>query len=161
MTVLAKLWKEFGMQARDIMTPDPVCCQPDTNLQEVAQLMIAHDCGSIPVVSDMENRKLIGIITDRDITSRAVAEGLNPQNVMAANCMTTSLVVGRAEEPVGDIAAKMENAQVRRIPIVDEEGCVCGIIAQADLARDTPRKLTGEVVREISTPAPTGTASRV
>lgn len=140
------------MQARDIMTPDPVCCVPDTSLQKVAQLMIENDCGCIPIISDAQNRNLLGVITDRDITSRAVAAGRNPLEVKAVDCMTTDVIIGRPGEPVGDIAAKMENAQVRRIPIIDENGSVCGILAQADLARNTPRKLTGEVVREISTP---------
>lgn len=149
------------MQARDIMTPDPVCCVPEATLQEVAQLMIENDCGCIPIVSDTQRNNLIGVITDRDITSRAVAAGRNPSETRVVDCMTTSVVVGRPEEPVGDIAAKMENAQIRRVPIVDERGCVCGIIAQADLARETPHKLTGEVVREISTPTPSGAPSAV
>jgi CBS domain-containing protein len=144
---------ELPMRAKDIMTLDPACCTPDTNLQKVAQLMVEHNCGCIPVVDDQEGRTLIGVITDRDITTRTVAEGRNPLEMTAAECMTSGVIIGQPDDSVNEIAAKMEQAQVRRIPIVDEDGCVSGIVAQADIVLEAPRDIAAEVVQEISEPA--------
>src|SRR5688500_17365077 len=76
------------MQVREVMTADPACCIPKTGLQEVAQLMVDHDCGEIPVVENAQTKLPIGVITDRDIVCRAVAQGLNPLDLTAADCMS-------------------------------------------------------------------------
>src|SRR5687768_11839838 len=80
------------MLVKDVMTPDPACCISETALQEVAQLMVDHDCGEIPVVDSKETNRPIGVITDRDIVCRAVAQGLNPLDLTVADCMTTPCV---------------------------------------------------------------------
>ena len=75
------------MHVKDIMTPDPAVCTPDTGLPAVAQMMVDNDCGEIPVVENMRNRLPVGVITDRDITCRTVARGLNPLEMIASDCM--------------------------------------------------------------------------
>mgnify|MGYP003297538251 CR=1 FL=1 len=80
------------MIVKEVMTPDPACCTAETNLQEVAKLMVDHDCGEIPVVDNQSTKKPIGVITDRDIVIRAVAKGNNPLDLTAADCMTEPCV---------------------------------------------------------------------
>ena len=138
------------MQVREIMTVDPACCTPDTRLQDVAQMMVDCDCGAIPVVSDTRSGRVVGIITDRDITCRTVAQGKNPFNLKAGDCMSTDVACVIPGADLKDLERIMEERQVRRVPVVDETGCCCGIVAQADIALNAPKSDTAEVVREIS-----------
>jgi len=141
------------MQVREIMTKEPFCCTPDTGLQSVARMMADHDCGAIPVVETKEDMRLVGMVTDRDITCRAVAEGTNPLELTAGDCMSQLPVSVTPETDIGDCCETMERNQVRRVPVVDETGSCCGIVAQADIARCAPARDTGEVVREVSQPS--------
>jgi CBS domain-containing protein len=134
--------------AREIMTPAPQCCSGETTLNEVANLMVEADCGEIPV-TDASNR-LIGVITDRDIVCRVVAKGKNPAAVTAAECMTEPVVVVKEDTTLDDVLGVMEENQIRRVPVVDESGCCCGIIAQADVALNARQGQVGELVREVS-----------
>jgi CBS domain-containing protein len=134
--------------AREIMTPAPQCCSGETTLNEVANLMVEADCGEIPV-TDASNR-LIGVITDRDIVCRVVAKGKNPAAVTAAECMTEPVVVVKEDTTLDDVLGVMEENQIRRVPVVDESGCCCGIIAQADVALSARENQVGELVREVS-----------
>ena len=145
------------MQVKEIMTENPVCCAPDTSLQEVARMMVDHDCGEIPVVD--ENRKPVGVVTDRDITCRAVAEGKNPLEMTARDCMTTPCVTVTEETSVEDCCKTMEANMIRRVPVVDESGACCGIVAQADIAEKAPERDAAEVVNQVS--QPTEEASKV
>ena len=134
--------------AKEIMTPAPQCCSADTNLNEVANLMVEADCGEIPV-TDGSNR-LIGVITDRDIVVRVVAKGKNPSTVKAGECMTEPVVVVNEDTSMEDVISVMEENQIRRVPVVDSTGCCCGIISQADVARCAEEEKVGELVREVS-----------
>src|SRR5213592_4067100 len=116
------------------MTRNPACCTADTNLQEVAMLMVEHDCGETPVVDSKKSMKLIGVITDRDITIRTVAEGKNPLEMTAGDCMSTPCATVTQEMSVDECCKVMEENKVRRVPVVDEKGSCCGIVAQADIA---------------------------
>lgn len=140
------------MQVREVMTADPACCTPDTSLSDVALLMINNDCGEIPVVEDPERRHLVGVVTDRDIVCRAVADGRNPTDTTAADVMTDSVVTVRDDADVDDCCKKMETHQIRRVPVVDDDGGCCGIVAQADIARAESVGETAEVVRDVSQP---------
>jgi CBS domain-containing protein len=143
--------KEIGaMQVKDIMTPDPASCLPGTGLAEVAEMMVSEDCGEIPVCGD--GRKPIGVITDRDIVCRAVAKRRNPLELRAEDCMSRRLVTATPETPVEECARLMEQYQVRRLPVVDANGLLCGMVSQADLARKGPRETTIEVVEKVSQP---------
>jgi CBS domain-containing protein len=140
------------------MSVNPSCCTPDTKLQDVAQLMVQCDCGEIPVVEDRRTMKPVGVVTDRDITCRAVAEGRNPLDLAARDVMSKPVVTVSPDTSFDECAKTMEDHQIRRVPVVDEHGCLCGIVAQADVANYAPPKKAAEVVREVS--QPTGSASR-
>jgi len=134
--------------ARDIMTPNPACCSPNTTLDQVAKMMVQHNCGEIPIV-DAANCP-IGVVTDRDIVCRAVAEGKNPSGYPAENVMTTSVVTAPVTATIDEVVATMADHQIRRLPVVDESGCLVGIIAQADIASEAPTRQAAELVREVS-----------
>jgi CBS domain-containing protein len=138
------------MQVKDIMTRDPACCTPDTNLQEVARLMVEHDCGEIPVIENRQSMKPVGVVTDRDICCRTVAEGKNPLEMTAGDCMSSPCVTVAPEMSVEDCCQAMEENQIRRVLVVDEKGACCGIVAQADIAQHAPKQETAEVVKEVS-----------
>jgi CBS domain-containing protein len=134
--------------AKDVMTPEPQCCSPETPLNEVANLMVEADCGEIPVV-DGSNR-LIGVVTDRDIVCRIVAKGKNPSSCCAQDAMTQPVVAVLADTTLDEIVAVMEENQIRRVPVVDSGGCCCGIVSQADVAMVARESEVGEMVREVS-----------
>jgi len=138
------------MQVKDIMTREPSCCTPDTNLQEVARLMVECDCGEIPVVENRQSMKPVGVVTDRDICCRTVAEGKNPLEMTARDCMSSPCVTVTPEIGVEDCCRVMEENQIRRVPVVDERGACCGIVAQADIAQRASERETAEVVKEVS-----------
>jgi CBS domain-containing protein len=147
------------MQVREIMTADPACCTSKTTLQEVAQMMIDHDCGEIPVVEDTENNMPIGVITDRDIVCRTVARGLNPLDLAAGDCMTRPCVIVTPEMSVEECCRILEDNKIRRVPVVDAGGCCCGIVALADIALNVKKNATAEVVKEVSEPSAAASAA--
>lgn len=138
------------MKVEEIMTKDPACCTSTTSLQDTARMMIENDCGCIPVVENEENKKPIGMITDRDITIRTVAHGKNPLEMFAGEVMTEQVVTVTPDTSVEDCCNKMESNQIRRVAVVDENGSCCGIVAQADVAINADGGKTAEVVQEVS-----------
>jgi CBS domain-containing protein len=143
--------------ARDVMTANPACCTPDTTLDQVAKMMVQNDCGEIPII-DLNDRP-VGVVTDRDIVCRVVADGKNPMAHTAESCMSQPVVTVSADDPVERVVSTMEKHQIRRVPVVDERGCCAGIIAQADVAWAEPLPEVGELVREVS--RETGRVSRL
>ncbi len=141
------------MNVRDLMTESPAVCTPDTGLQDVAKMMVEHDCGAIPVIENEQGGKPVGIITDRDITIRTVAKGQNPLQQRAADAMTHGTETVRPSESVDRAAQLMEQQKIRRLVVVDDDDTCVGIVAQADLARHTSDDQTGELVEEISEPS--------
>src|ERR687887_736946 len=97
--------------ARDIMTPDPACCSPNTTLDQVAKMMVQNNCGEILIV-DSSNHP-IGVVTDRDIVCRVVADGKNPNGYTVESCMTTPVITVRADAPLNDVISAMETHQIR------------------------------------------------
>jgi CBS domain-containing protein len=144
--------KEKDLRVKDVMTPDPVCCTPETTLQEAARLMVEHDCGEIPVVDSLETMKPIGVITDRDITCRTVAQGKNPLEMTVRECMSSPSVIVTPEATLETCCETMEASLVRRIPVVDETGRCCGIVSQADIAKNAAKEDTAQVVKRLSQP---------
>jgi CBS domain-containing protein len=134
--------------ARDVMTPDPACCSPHTSLDLVARMMVQNDCGEIPIVNAANHP--VGVVTDRDIVCRVVAEGKNPSGHTAESIMTSPVVTVRTDATLTDVVETMERHKIRRVPVVDEAGCCTGIIAQADIAADAPPTQAAELVREVS-----------
>jgi CBS domain-containing protein len=134
--------------ARDVMTENPACCTRETPLDQVAKMLVQSDCGEIPVIDPAEHP--IGVVTDRDIVCRVVAESKNPTAYTAEICMTTPVVTVPTTATLDDVLRTMEQYQLRRVPVVDEEGRCAGIIAQADVARGATKEDVGELVREVS-----------
>ncbi len=138
------------MNVKDIMTGNPACCTTDNTLQEAAKMMNDNDCGCIPVVEDNEAKKPIGVITDRDICCRTVAEGKNPLDLTVGDVMTSSVETVNPNTSVEDCCNLMEEKQIRRVVVVDDMGGCCGIVAQADIAINATENKTAEVVQEVS-----------
>ena len=147
------------MEVKDIMTPDPACCTPDTTLQRVAELMVENDCGEIPVIESVSSTRPVGVITDRDIVCRTVAKGINPLTLTASECMTTPCVTVTPDTSLDECCRLLEENQIRRIPVVDAAGNCCGIVALADIAKHAKKRDAGEVVREVSEPSTSASAA--
>lgn len=140
------------MTVQDIMTKDPTCCTPDQPLPEAARLMVDHDCGEIPVIDSALSRVPIGVITDRDITTRAVAQNRNPLDVRVGECMSQPAVVVEAGATVEECCGLLEAHQIRRVPVVDKQRRIVGIVSQADIARRVSDQAVGHVVFDVSKP---------
>jgi CBS domain-containing protein len=147
------------MQVKEIMTTDPACCLSETSLQEVGMMMIDHDCGEIPVVENNETKLPIGVITDRDIVCRTVAQGLNPLDLTVAACMSKPCVTVTPDMSVEECSRIMEENKIRRVPVVDAAGSCCGIVALADIALHARRNVAAEVVKEVSEPTAAASAA--
>lgn len=140
------------MTCREVMTPNPSCCVPSDSVAMAAQIMKREDVGPVPVVSDYNSRRLVGILTDRDLALSVVADGRDPHNTRVDEVMTRNPVTCREDDNTSDAIRLMSEHQVRRVPIVDEVGSLTGIIAQADLARYEDEEDVGELVEDISQP---------
>jgi len=140
------------MRVSEIMTKNPVCCTPDARLQDSAKLMCDHDIGELPVVENKDNLKPLGVITDRDIVCRTLAQGRNPFELTARDCMTRTVVSVTPTTSLEDCCRVLEDRRIRRVVVVDEKGRTCGIVSQADIARKCDPEVTSEVVREVSQP---------
>ena len=139
------------MKVKDVMSKDVACCGIDTPLQDVAAMMVDHDCGEIPI-ADSDGR-LAGVITDRDIVIRTVARGVNPVDLIARQIMTTPAITVSADVSVQECCDTLERNQIRRVPVVDADGACCGIVSLADIARHASGRATAEVVQEVSKPS--------
>ena len=139
------------MQIKEIMTRNVEVITPDTSLTEAAEKMRDLDVGSLPVCDGL---RLQGMLTDRDITIRATAEGRDPTATSAADVMTAEIFYCYDDQAVEEAAQVMESKQIRRLPIVNRDKRLVGIISLGDLAVDTgEKKLAGEALTEISRPA--------
>lgn len=138
------------MDIRSVMTPDPASCQADTPVREVARLMLENDCGLVPVI-DASGRPL-GTVTDRDVALRVVAEGRDPQQCTARDCMTSPVTSVAIDSSLADAVQRMENDQIRRLLVVDQEGRLRGVVAQADVALSGRDRKTAELLRGVSEP---------
>jgi CBS domain-containing protein len=147
------------MLARDIMTKDPATCTPSASIQEVARLMKHNDCGCIPIVDG--SRHLVGVVTDRDIAVRGIADGMGASTEVET-LMTTNPACCSPDSDIQEVERIMAERQVRRVPITDEEGCCVGIVAQADLALAEDGVISeGEVGRVVERISETQTRRRV
>jgi CBS domain-containing protein len=142
----------MGTKVREVMTDRPRCVTMETPISEVAQLMESEDIGSLPV---LEGDQLAGMITDRDIVVRAIAQGKDPRGMPVREVASRELVTVNADDDLSNALEKMASQQVRRLPVVDEENRLVGVLAQADVALEVKEKAVGEMVEEISK-SPTG-----
>jgi CBS domain-containing protein len=138
-------------RCRDIMTKEPVCCLPSDSTEKAARLMTKYDTGMIPVVSNMEDKKLVGVVTDRDLAVTVVADACDPKRTSVESVMSRPPIVCSPDDPYQHALETMERNRIRRVAVVDRSGCLVGVISQADIAlRVRDRNQTAEVVEEIS-----------
>lgn len=140
------------MKVKELMTKKPECATPDMDLSKVAKLMADHNVGAIPVIDDKNSMKVVGMVTDRDIATRAVAQGKNPLQMKAMDVMSKPVVTIKQDDDVREAAQMMEKNMVRRIPVVDENDRICGMVAQADIALMGSDRMTANVVESVSKP---------
>jgi len=139
------------MQLKDIMTPGVEVISPQATLQEAAQKMEQFDIGPLPIC---DGERLVGMLTDRDITVRAVAKGWDPRTTSVREAMSPELVYGLEEQDIQDAARLMEQYQIRRLPVVNREKRLVGIVSLGDLAIEGANQaLAGEVLEQVSEPA--------
>ena len=148
------------MTCKDVMTVDPKCCLPDDTVAYAADVMRKEDVGPVPVISDRTHKRLVGIVTDRDIAIKVVAAGRDAKSTRVDEMMTKDVVACHAEDDYSKALQAMARHQVRRIPVINEDGSLAGIISQADVARQSSDEELGEVVDEISEPSGVGHALR-
>jgi CBS domain-containing protein len=131
----------------ELMSPNPCAIDADKPVAYAARMMKDEDVGLAPIV---EGDRLVGTLTDRDIVTRVVAEGKDPQSVSVREVASTDLVTIDPQQDLGEALQLMARNQVRRLPVVEEDGRLVGVVAQADVAREAKDKQTGELVEEIS-----------
>jgi CBS domain-containing protein len=148
--------REVAMKVRMIMTPHPFVITPDDSVSYAAEVMRHQDIGALPVVDSVARGTLVGLITDRDIVIRCVSRAHDPKCPVGGHMTTMPLEVVREDADVDEVVEKMERLQVRRIPVLDEQDVLVGIVAQADLVRKLgpadPEKIE-EVLERVSAPA--------
>ena len=139
----------MGTKVRDVMTERPRVVTSDTPVTQVAELMESEDVGSIPV---LDGEQLTAIVTDRDIVIRALAKGKDPRGMPVREVFTTEIVTVGPDQDLSEALQIMAANQVRRLPVVDEENRLVGVVSQADVAIEAKEKSVGEMVQEISRP---------
>ncbi len=144
------------MNCKELMTPEPVFCVPEDNAVRAAMLMKQHNIGSVPVVSDRVGMKLTGIVTDRDLTLRLIAEQRNYYDTRVSEVMSADMITCRETDDHSEVLKAMAKQQIRRLPVVDRQERLVGIISQADIARKGEAKEVGTALEAIS--APSGSA---
>jgi CBS domain-containing protein len=140
------------MKVSEAMTPNPVCCVPSDSAQKVAHALCEGDVGSMPVVDDQQSRKLLGMITDRDLCCSVLAKGLDAKGTTIEKVISANPVVSREGDNLDSCERLMQEHQIRRIPIVDHEGRVIGIVSQADLALKAKPENVAKTVAQVSKP---------
>jgi CBS domain-containing protein len=143
------------MKVQDVMAQHPVSCRLTDTVQTVAQILRDEDIGSLPVVSDGDSGRLVGIITDRDLCCRILATGLDPTTTSIEAYVTRDVVTCRPEQSLDSCVKLMQLHQIRRILIVNRDARCVGILSQADLARSDQSDRMGKTVAEISKPSQT------
>lgn len=138
------------MQVKDIMTENPMCATAETKLQEIAKMMVDNDCGCIPIVDGDDTKRPTGMLTDRDITIRTVAEGKNPLDLTAGDIMTEDVITVTPEMSVEECGNLMEEKQIRRVAVVNKNGACVGMVAQADIAIKGSQQQAADIVQEVS-----------
>ena len=136
------------MKVSEVMTSDVQTVTPDQSAREAANFMLRAEAGSIPVT---EGDRVIGMITDRDIAVRGVAEGRGPDTPVR-DLMTDHVICAREDDNVDDVARRMSQEQVRRLPVLDADDRLCGIISLGDLAREAVGEQAHEALEGVSQP---------
>lgn len=139
----------MGKSVKQVMTSNPATVEADASVTEAGRIMRDQDTGIVPVIED---GRLVGTVTDRDIVVRVLAAGRDPQSTSVQEVASTDIVTVDPQQELDEALRLMARHQVRRLPVVEEEGRLVGIVSQADVARQADDKRTGELVEEISRP---------
>jgi CBS domain-containing protein len=137
----------MGKQVRDAMTSDPCAIDAGKDVSYAAKMMRDEDVGIAPIV---EGNQLVGVLTDRDIATKVVAEGKDPKTTPVRDVASTNLVTAEPDQDLDEAIRLMAKHQIRRLPVVEEDGKLVGVLAQADVAREGSDRETGELVEQIS-----------
>jgi len=148
------------MRVKDVMTKDPTCCVPSDSAQRAAMIMRDEHVGIIPVIENEQSRKVVGVVTDRDLCMNVIAEGRDPKTVTAGECMTTKIVACTPSDSVDKATELMRENQIRRVLVINEQRELVGIVAMADVVKQANAKVTQthETLKQVS--APTEEASK-
>ncbi|MCB0339436.1 MAG: CBS domain-containing protein [Bdellovibrionales bacterium] len=136
----------------EVMTDNVACCTPETDLKDLAALMLESDSGSIPVVKDFSSHALVGIITDRDVVCRSLGIGKDPLEMSVGDCMSDNVISVSPDTPLKIACDLMRENQVRRLPVCDEGTRCCGVISTTDIAHDAPTEQTVDVIQGVAMP---------
>ena len=142
------------MKIKHVMTKDPTCCVSSDTAQRAARIMRDEDTGVVPVIENEQSRKVVGIVTDRDLCMNLVAEGRDPRTMQVHEAMTTTVVTCSAQDSVDKVTELMRENQIRRIPVIDDQHRLMGIVAMADIVgRANVRTTeTHETLKTVSAP---------
>jgi CBS domain-containing protein len=142
------------MKIQDVMTPNPMWCLPEDTSIQAARMMRELNVGIMPVVKSLTDRKLVGVVTDRDLCLGVVAMDQHPQAVPVQKCMTTNMIACQPDEDILRAADLMEEHQVRRIPVVDQQGILQGMISTADICQqsDLSSDMTHHILKKVTEP---------
>ena len=148
------------MRVKQVMTRDPSCCVPSDTAQKAATIMRDQDTGVIPVIENEQSQRIVGLVTDRDLCMNVVAEGRDPRTARVEECMTTAVVACAPNDSMAKATELMKQNQIRRVPVVDEERKLIGIVSLADVVERGNVKATEthETLKTVS--APTGEPSK-
>jgi CBS domain-containing protein len=139
----------MGTRISEVMTARPRAVPPETPLSQVAELMAAEDVGAMPIV---DRDRLLGVVTDRDIVVRAIAKGKDPRSMPVSEVATEEVVAVGPDDDLSEALRLMAQHQVRRLPVIDGDSRLIGVVSQADVALSTKEKTTGAAVEAISQP---------
>lgn len=142
------------MKVQQIMTKAVSCCLPDDTSNQAARIMWERDCGFVPVVESTERRRVVGVVTDRDACMAAYTRGQSLPEIRVGDVMSTGIRACKSSDDLGAVEAKMCEAQIHRLPVVDDADQLLGVISLADIAREAARQ-TGSQSRDV-TPAEIG-----
>ena len=142
------------MKIKHVMTKDPSCCLPSESAQHAAGIMRDERAGIVPVIDNEQSRRIVGVVTDRDLCINVVAEGRDPREVPVEQCMTTKVVTCSSEDALERVTELMRENQIRRVPVVNDARELIGIVALADVVERTKIKSgqTHETLKKISAP---------
>jgi CBS domain-containing protein len=138
------------MKVEQLMTKEVVTCQPDDSLNRAARIMWEKDCGFVPVVESSENRRVVGVVTDRDICMAAYTKGQPLPQILVRDVMSTGVRACRPSEDLDSAESKLRDAQVHRLPVVDDADQLLGVISIADIAREAAHEI-GALRRTVTT----------
>jgi CBS domain-containing protein len=143
------------MRIKHVMTKDPTCCLPSDTTPKAAAIMRDEDAGVVPVIENEQSQKVVGIVTDRDLCMNVVAEGRDPHSLTVDACMTPRVVTCSPNDSVKQAMELMKENQVRRVPVVDEQGRLQGIVSMADLVGrgDVKATETHDTLERVSAPS--------